>query len=215
MPLESFNWNVVVVGRWNRAILTPLGIAKHVFCIEGETPPMEVLVPLDGVSPYLVKHSDISVAVDHERLIAKLEKTDYKTLAVAMKAGQSVLRNLPVTPVTAAGFNVNFRVTDPSDMHFDTVGGGIDDSLSALPYEISERGISRCLAYGDGSIKLTCLAGADDYQLLFNFHRTSQDHDELSLWLGTDVEEIEQVTRDIAGTLGLELEESGHDANGQ
>jgi hypothetical protein len=57
MALSPERWSVVIIGRWNRAILTPAGIAKRVFG-EPETKLMDVEVPLDGLSPYRVRHPE-------------------------------------------------------------------------------------------------------------------------------------------------------------
>ncbi len=37
MPLEPGEWNVVILGRWNRAIPTPQGIASRLFQLPPET----------------------------------------------------------------------------------------------------------------------------------------------------------------------------------
>jgi hypothetical protein len=54
MELEPFDWNVVIAAYWNRAILTPNGIAKRLFKIPEGTA-MEVEVPVDLLEPPQVK----------------------------------------------------------------------------------------------------------------------------------------------------------------
>ena len=36
MPLEPYDWNVVVLGRWDRALLTSQGIASRLFQLPPE-----------------------------------------------------------------------------------------------------------------------------------------------------------------------------------
>ena len=38
MTVEALDWNVVVAGFWNPAILTPSGIARRLFGLPEETP---------------------------------------------------------------------------------------------------------------------------------------------------------------------------------
>jgi len=49
MKLEPIDWNVIIVGRWNTAILTPGRIAEKIFQQQPGTG-LHVDVPLDGVS---------------------------------------------------------------------------------------------------------------------------------------------------------------------
>jgi hypothetical protein len=55
---QPFNWDVVIVGFWNRAILTPNGIAKRLFKLP-EGSGIEVLVPVNSLEPSQVKHNGI------------------------------------------------------------------------------------------------------------------------------------------------------------
>ncbi len=59
----GFDWDVVVVGFWNPAILTPAGIWKRLFELEQGTP-VELEVPIDGLAPYRVSHEEITVTAE-------------------------------------------------------------------------------------------------------------------------------------------------------
>ena len=53
MLLEPGDWNVVIVGHWNRAILTPQGIATRLLQLPPETE-IGIEVPMDAIGPYRV-----------------------------------------------------------------------------------------------------------------------------------------------------------------
>jgi hypothetical protein len=54
MPLKPYDWNVVVLGHWNQAILTPQGIAERLFQLPSETE-IGIEVPMDAIGPFRVK----------------------------------------------------------------------------------------------------------------------------------------------------------------
>src|SRR6516165_8300462 len=70
MPLVPCEWNVVVMGRWNRAILTPQGIATRLFQLPLNTS-IGVEVPMDGIGPYRVSHDRLVVMVSEAWLIVE------------------------------------------------------------------------------------------------------------------------------------------------
>ena len=92
MGLQPADWSVVILGRWNRAILTPNGIAKRLFKL-AEAKQVLVAVPLDGVSPYMVRHptQQIVAMTDEGRLLVQVVRADYKVLGEAMTAGANWL----------------------------------------------------------------------------------------------------------------------------
>jgi len=85
ISLQLFNWSVVILGRWNLAILTPVRLSKEVFKLEPQTQ-IKVAVPIDGTSPYLVEHptQKIRVAIDVSRLVINLTEMNYQALKDAM-----------------------------------------------------------------------------------------------------------------------------------
>ena len=112
MPLTPSEWNVVVLGRWNRAILTPSGIAKRLFCLDEETP-VEVFVAVDALVPPQVKYGGTVVVAGEDRLIAQPETPDFSALAGAMTIARRAMEELPETPVIAAGVNVKYTSKEP------------------------------------------------------------------------------------------------------
>jgi len=156
MALQPTDWSVVIMGRWNRAILTPKGIAKRLFML-GEAEQVPVLVPLDGVSPYVVKHptEEILVMTDESRLMIQVGKPDYATLGHAMKAGVNALTALPETPVIAAGININFGSQEVTPQMASLLVSESEKPLIDADFKPVARTISRSLEYGLGALNVT------------------------------------------------------------
>lgn len=215
MDFKPSDWNVVIVGRWNPAILTPGGIKKLVFKME-DNEKVEVAVPLDGLSPYLVKHPEknITVITDVNRLLIKLENEDYQTLANAMEAGVNALESLPQTPFVAAGFNIRFNAEESPIEILDICTSTIDTKIGDLGHTISARGISRTVSYGDGNLNININLN-NKSEVLFNFHRNSNKKDELVSWLHTDVSTVKTEVERIIDKLEINIEESANENDGQ
>ena len=216
MSLKPVDWSVVIIGRWNPAILTPGGIAKFVFNIQEPDPKrLEIAVPLDGVSPYQVKHPEENIVVltDANRLLIRLTQMDYDSLGQALGAGIHALGSLPVTPVSAAGFNVSFHTSDCQAI-MDMVNADVDNILSDLDYQIAARTITRTIKYNDGVINITATGKSDGQELVFNFHRASTSHEELIKWFEATPVAIEGQVKGILEKLNLEVEEQVDESDG-
>lgn len=211
MSVKPFDWSIIILGRWNQAILTPAGIAKYLFKVDPQT--LEVAVPMDGISPYKVKCPDSAIVVMTENNLLRIDlsKTDYDTLCNAMKIGVNALKSLPETPVTAAGFNVKFHSPDCDSSQFSLVSSEIDDILSDHSNKILSRTINRSLEYKDGKLNIIILISDNGFDVTFNFHRASKDMNDLVQWLEIPKEEIESKVIEILSVLKLEIEETKDD----
>src|SRR5437016_1158114 len=105
MPLEAYDWNVMVLGRWNRAILTPQGIASRLFQLPPETE-IGIEVPMDAIGPFRVSHEDLTVMVGGSHLMVEARENDLPSLERALRVARRAMESLPETPVVAAGFNI-------------------------------------------------------------------------------------------------------------
>ncbi|MBM4033894.1 MAG: hypothetical protein FJ291_19250 [Planctomycetes bacterium] len=209
MFLEPRDWSVVVVARWNPAILTPAGIGKYVFGL----PPgrdMEVYVPVDGLSPHIVRHPDggIRVMLEHSRLKIELEERNYENLERAKVAAQTALRELPVTPAIAAGINVYFASKDPLLDCEGLLSSQLDDRLTDAAFEIVARSSVRTLRFQDGKLNLSIIVNEGGSTVMCNFHRESQNHDDLIAWLGLPVNDISSTVEKLLAALELPLQEA-------
>lgn len=212
MSLEPFDWNVIIIGRWNQAILTPAGIAKYLFKT-GDPQTLEIAVPVDGISPFQVKCPDSAIVVMTEinRLRIQLLENDYDKLRTGMGIGVNALESLPETPVVAAGFNVKFRSSDHESDQINLVSSDIDSLLSDLHYRILNRTINRSLKYEDGKLNLVVAITDSGFEVSFNFHRGSKNYKDLVQWLKTPIEKVELTINDMFQALKLEIEETDDD----
>lgn len=214
MPLQPFGWDVVIIGHWNPAILTPIGIARHCYRLADATP-IEVLVPLDQMAPVRVKHGNLIVAADTMQMRIETLDYSYEHLADAMAVGVNALESLPVTPVVAAGFNVKYRCEAPNTPAVERTSCALDTYLSDANYTIAARKIQRSLEFEAGTLNLILeheTAGACLFQC--NFHRNSQRQAELIEWLRLPPARVqENVDRLLGQVLGLDIREVSNERN--
>lgn len=196
MNLEPVDWNVVIVGRWNPAILTPARIAHKLYELPmPQSGPLPVLVPLDGLSPYEVEHpqNGIVTLLNGNQLIIKTAEPTYDSLADAMHAGWNALRWLPETPFSAAGFNIKFRTEETTEELLNLLDNEtLDSRLTELSYRIDSSHVKRTVEYKTGFLNLMINRRKDGFSIEYNFHKQSSDSKTLEDWLSIPVKELQQ-----------------------
>lgn len=212
MSFQPYDWNVVVVGHWNRAILTPAGIGKRLFALPEGTP-VSVELPIDGISPCRVRHGGLTVVAADDRILIGMDDLGYEHLCAAMGLGVAALEGLPETPVSAAGFNIRFKDPDPSPEFSTRMACDIDDRISDQGLPISARGLSRSLVWNGGFINLQItLDEQEGGHAIFNFHRASHNAEDLTAWLRVDLAEVRTTTEALlTEVLGIETREAGNE----
>ena len=191
MPFKPTEWSVVLVGNWNPAILTPVGIAQRLFGLPTGQP-IEVLIPLDQIAPFRVLVGDLVVTASMDRLEITAKEPTYECLEHARKVGIRALDELPVTPVSAAGYNLRFASDKPEADALGLFECGIDAAISDEGFVISERAIRRSLAFGEGQINLSIEYKTDGAcAILCNFHLGSRAPEQLKVWLSKPISEVE------------------------
>lgn len=192
MKLEAYNWNVVIAGYWNRAILTPKGISRRLFDIPEGTPVL-VEVPIDGImAPYRVKHNGLTITPDMGRLVIEADDPQYKVLDYAKKIGALAIERLPETPLSAAGYNIRIKVIEPPEQLILATTSTIDDLLSDAGHTIiNGRSLKRSLTWDEGIVNLN-IDQDEDMHVEINFHRQSSKPDDLISWLNKPIENIQE-----------------------
>lgn len=210
MPLTPVDWNVVVIGRWNRAILTPQGIATRLFQLPSGTE-VGVEVPMDSIGPYRVSHDGLVVMVGNTQLIVEATTNDFVGLQKAMLVAHRAMSSLPETPVAIAGFNVRSR------------GEAGDDRLSPLieatqlqwdrqfreaGFHITRRDVTWIAEWDSGKIAVNLSREQEDRQLLVNVNfEQVGERQALMDWLARPIDQVkEQVSRIATQVFGLNLE---------
>jgi len=198
---EPFSCDVVINGFWNRAILTPNGIAGRLF----KLPPgsgIQVEVPLDGLLPARVTIDGLIVTVAARRLVIATETPTYSALDKAKHIAWNALEDLPETPVLSAGFNVRYKAPVENSSFVEKLVAPLDKTLSDLHHEILARTLIRRVRFKEGFLNVACsVEEPETAQLEFNFHRESKDRNALSEWLNMPCESFEPSVREILDAL--------------
>lgn len=208
MILERGDWTAVVVGSWNRAILTPAMVARKLFRLADETP-VQVAVQLDVFAPYQICHDEIVVVPFRDKLIVATKKPTFESLERALKVAVSALDELPRTPLTAAGFNLRFKSGGPTEALRPITNNDLwDNRISDDQFEVDERSVVRAIKWRDGKIRVTVTEHANSaHSVLLNFDLQTDSFERLRNWMSADVKLIEAVTGRVLKTIGLSPEE--------
>ena len=211
MQLQSKNWSVVLVGRWNSAILTPAGIAKHIFGLEGK--PLPIAVPLDGFSPYIVSNpgETLSVRVEDNRVVIDITKSSFTDMEAGLACGVNALKNLPVTPISGVGFNLNFSANESAPEIISSTGCVIDKNISDQLLTITERIIQRSIKFGEGQLNLNIKLPSKGASVNCNFHMGTTDVEKAKKWLTMPMVEIKEILGKIEKIVGVTLQEGNHE----
>jgi hypothetical protein len=186
MPAQAFDWNVVVVGAWNLAILTPQGIARRMFGLEPNVPlQVQVQIAVDGAAPMRVTHDRITVIPDLGSITVQPAEQSVTALERAAVAAGRCMTSLPETPVAAAGVNFRYRFDALPEPLIRVLRSSVDDRLADADERINGRAMKRVLPWRNGVLNMDLQQNEDaSGVLLFNYHRGSSTIADLTEWLG-------------------------------
>lgn len=204
MPITAENWNVQLIGFWNRAIYTPAGISRRLFQLP-QNIPVQVLIPLDFPAPYQVQHDGLTVSVGGDRLVVHTDRANFEGIAAAMEIGRRALDDLPRTPFIAAGFNLRYTSDGMVSSLDEIVGNAWDNHLSDEGLAILERTVTRAVRRQNGRVNVTLTQKEDlTFSLLLNFDLQTDDVAQLRAWIDGDAANIRhEVERILYNTFGV------------
>lgn len=183
MATLPFEWNIVIVGSWNEAILTPDGIRKRLYQLPEGTP-VDIQVALDRPAPHRVSHGGLTVTPSSSALVVSVDVCDLESMKRACALAINALHSLPETPLSAAGINLRYRIEELPGGLLDLIETPIDESFSDSDYEIKKRRIQRSLGFQPGVINVeVSQEQTTEAKLLLNFHLDSQNPHDLENWL--------------------------------
>jgi hypothetical protein len=209
MAIEPFDWNVVVVGYWNPAILVPRWIATRLLELDEKTP-VTVEISLDGPGPHRVRHEGVVISVEHGRLNIAAESPTMKNLERAKYIAGNAIKALPETPLTAAGFNMRFKLKNAPEEFFRAIDITADKSFADADLIIKVRKTIRSFKYKEkGVINFEIMLSDDDTIIEFNFHLQSPISFELRDWLSLSCEESRKICTKILNGIGVKNTEEG------
>lgn len=166
-------WTIVVVGHWNRAILTPAWVGKEVF---GESA-VEVLLSPSPTAPVVYRAPSVEVQLFDDRLILHPRELTDEGLLAAEESCCKVLKALPHTPLTGVGVNFRFEERSPSDELLDMFNAPDAAVLFEQGWEISRRTLVRRLRRDANTLHLTLTLDEGDSRvdIQCNFHTDTED----------------------------------------
>lgn len=185
MSLAPSDWSVVVVGRWNRAILTPAGIGKRIFKLPEGTP-LEVMIAIDAIAPPLVKHDKMVVVTASDRLTVQPEIHRFDEMIRACDLASNAVKSLPETPLIAVGFNVKYTTQGYVEAIDRALASEIDDRASDAQYKIIERQVHRAYEWKTGKLNVVVtLADNETRSIALNFELQSDSREKHLDWLAS------------------------------
>lgn len=199
------NWNVVVSGSWNLAILTPDGIRKRLFKL-AEGTPLQIEMAIDQPGMFRVGHDGVTVAPLSRQLDVSVQTNDVSSLVKASRIAATAIEGLPETPIVAAGVNFRFTLETLPDALLDMLKTTVNDAYSDAGYSIVASLTQRSLEYSSGVINIEILEEKDGTgTVLMNFHCASSSPAVLSEWL-TKTEEFWGVTKTLLAAMSIAIE---------
>ena len=110
------------------------------------------------LAPPKVSFEGIAVKAGYDRIIIEPEHPRLDCLRKAMEIGVRALRELPETPVSAAGINLAFSLEDEGiveSLNLCVANDYVDSAISELDgLPIRKSSISRTVEWGDGVINV-------------------------------------------------------------
>jgi hypothetical protein len=187
--MQPGDWNIVVLGAWNRAILTPAWIGQTVLGLPQDAP-VEVLVPLDGLAPFQVRHQGVSVVPIAGQLLVQLDEPTEALLARAMEATRKAINDLPRTPLRACGINIRYSAPEPPAGLLSRSRCQTEQLFSDAGYEVRMRRRGETLAFHDGTLNVIAdIPTTGSCTVTLNFDRPGPSHDDILAWLARPASE--------------------------
>jgi hypothetical protein len=163
---------VVLVGRWNPAILTPPWLAQHVFGENAEQIPVEMELSSVAGQPPRFTMLGLRIMPAFDRLILSPHGLEDEQVAVCETRIRALLNTLPHTPISACGINFTFVDPEPVEplLELFTDEEGLAER-TGLEFETRSTSRARAIAMNGYVLNFTRSLSAENVVTYkFNFH---------------------------------------------
>ena len=210
--------NIVLVGAWNPAIITPGWLGEHIFKVADLR--FDVMVSsLGGQRVMRFPTEGVEVALEGGRLQLSPMSLIPANMDRAEQVARAVLETLLHTPITACGINYGFQAsTLPAELAW--IGSLPDDNALSELGSVAATRVHRTLqvdaGFGDPALNVKLQAGEDGaFMLDLNYHYDKQGSRQLAASLEGAFQGLLPHVRQVLGayqiTCEVPLEESGED----
>lgn len=201
MRLEPCGWNIVVIGDWNIAILTPDGVRRHLFHADANVQ-LNIELQIDRPGPFRLTHAGIMVTPSPTKLEVGPVTANVEQMAICADIATRALNHLPLTPISAVGVNFRYKIRPLPPATLELLDCTLDTELAA-DFEVQGGLTVRMLRYKDGLINVeVSTAEPEGPNILVNFHRVSSDGPTYTAWLA-QTREFHVTTEKLLKVLGL------------
>lgn len=169
MKLDLTKPLFVFLGAWNRAILQPQWIARHLFGIpEGQSVQAGIFIDPTNPSEQILFISDVGVAPGIDRVKVYTGSFEPDVIGRAESAAIALFETLPHTPVGSFGVNYTYILEDPADTLLDQLT--TKDALN-LHYQVTGQTLTAAIRRDDGgTLNLARRPSEKNVVFDFNYH---------------------------------------------
>ncbi|MEP7198107.1 MAG: hypothetical protein ABI851_16435 [Saprospiraceae bacterium] len=168
MVIKELSYSIVLVGKWNPAILTPLWLGSNLF---DDKPSIEIEFSLNFDVPtrYRVKNIIIAPGIDRVQLLS-IDNSD-ESLSLMESIAIKLCRTLSHTPLVAVGINFAYIEQKHNDALLPLMNFADADKIIDDGWQTSNQSIKRTLQKNGYNINLAISVDEKyNFDFDFNFH---------------------------------------------
>lgn len=168
MRIKEESFTIVVVGNWNRHILSPSWVSKELFLEDKIT--IEFSVNLELPPRYTSPTSQIRILPSSGNVTFVALVPDESCLSRMEQMTQALLEKLTYTPIQAFGINFGYvEAIEKSDL-YNIFKFSDNNRLSKEQYLIKSSSLQRALSVEDRVLNLSISTKDSEVHFDFNFH---------------------------------------------
>ena len=168
MKIKEESFTIVLIGNWNRHILSPNWISKEIFLEDKIT--VEFSLNLELPPRYTSPTSHIRILPSSSNVTFVALGSDDSCLNKMEKMTQALLEKLPYTPIKAFGINFGYiESIEKSDL-YNIFKFSDTDRLGQERYLIKSSALQRSLIVEDRVLNLNISTNDTEVSFDFNFH---------------------------------------------